>query len=224
MNTTGSKSGTPGRALPPPRSVAIAGLVFSLLMIVSLGILRLALPNVPTEQSAVIQRFGHSVVFALHLVPFAGIAFLWFLGVVRSRIAATEDPFFITVFTGSGLLFVACLFAAAALSGAVLGTTTTRPTEHVGTEVFHFTQQACYSLLNVFAARMSGVFIISTCTIALRTGIFPRWLAFCGYACALTLLLIISNWLWIEMLFPAWTILVSVDILFARRAWKASTV
>ena len=79
-------------------------------------------------------------------------------------------------------------------------------------------------LLNVFATRRSGVFIISTCTIALRTGVFPRWLAFCGYACAVALLLIISNWLWIEMLFPAWTLLVSADILFARRAWKASTV
>jgi hypothetical protein len=220
MNAAGSQS----QAVPPPRAAAIAGLVFSLLMIVSLGIMRVAVPNSPTEQSAVVQRFGHSVVLALHLVPFAGIAFLWFLGVLRSRMATAEDPFFVTVFMGSGLLFVASLFCAATVSGAVLGKTAEGPTGQVSTELFHFAQQVTYGFLNVFATRMSGVFIITSCTIALRTGIFPRWLAFCGYACAAALLLIISNWLWIEMLFPAWTILVSADFLFARKAWKASTV
>jgi hypothetical protein len=225
MSATGSQSqGQSNQALPPPRAAAIAGLVFSLLMIISLGIMRLAVPNSPTEQSTILQRFGHSIIIALHLVPFAGIAFLWFLGVLRSRIATAEDPFFVTVFMGSGLLFVASLFGAATVSGAVLGNTTARSTEQVSSELFHFAQQVCYGFLNVFATRMAGVFIISTCTIALRTGIFPRWLAFCGYACAIALLLIISNWLWIEMLFPAWTILVSADILFARRARKASTV
>ena len=47
----------------------------------------------------------------LYLVPFAGIAFLWFIGVVRDRIGEREDKFFATVFFGSGLLFVAMLFA-----------------------------------------------------------------------------------------------------------------
>jgi type IV secretory pathway TrbD component len=216
MNVTGFKPPAPGQALPPPRAVAIAGLVFSLLMIISLGIMRLALPNVLTEQSTVIQRFGHSITLALHLVPFAAIAFLWFLGVLHSRIAAAEDPFFTTVFMGSGLLFLTSLFAAAAVSGAVLGATPGRPIEQVSSEVFHFAEQVCYAFLNVFATRMAGVFIISTCTIALRTGIFPRWIAFCGYACAVVLLLVISNWLWIEMLFPVWTILVSVYLLLAK--------
>jgi hypothetical protein len=31
------------------------------------------------------------------------------------------------------------------------------------------------------------------------------------------LLLVISNWLWIAMLFPLWTILVSAHILVAQR-------
>jgi hypothetical protein len=197
--------------------VAIAGLVFSLLMIISLGIMRLALPNSPTEQGAVIERIGHSVVFALHLVPFAGIAFLWFIAVLHVRMAPVEGPFFTTVFFGSGLLFAASLFAAAAVAGAVLGTTTTRPTEQVSSEVFHFAQQVSYGFLNIFGTRMAGVFIFSTCTIALRTGILPRWIAYSGYACAAALLLIISNWLWIEMVFPFWTIFVSVYILAARR-------
>jgi hypothetical protein len=51
-----------------------------------------------------------TVNFALTLVPFAGIAFLWFMGVVRSHLGRLEDQFFSTVFYGSGLLFLAMLF------------------------------------------------------------------------------------------------------------------
>ena len=54
------------------------------------------------------------------MVPFAGIAFLWFIGVVRDRIGEREDKFFATVFLGSGLLFVAMLFAAAAVLGGLI--------------------------------------------------------------------------------------------------------
>ena len=57
---------------------------------------------------------------ALNLVPFAGIAFLWFIGVLRDRIGEREDRFFATVFLGSGLLFVAMMFVAAAVAGAVI--------------------------------------------------------------------------------------------------------
>lgn len=54
----------------------------------------------PTRRSA--------LVVALNLVPFAGIAFLWFIGVVRDRIGPREDRFFASVFLGSGLLSPPC--------------------------------------------------------------------------------------------------------------------
>ena len=57
---------------------------------------------------------------ALYLVPFAGIAFLWFLAALRRRIGRLEDQFFSTVFLGSGLMFVAMLFAASAAASAAL--------------------------------------------------------------------------------------------------------
>jgi hypothetical protein len=68
-----------------PKAAAIAGIVFSSLMIVSLGIIRLAFPDAPTEHSTSRQGFGNAIVLVLHLVPFAGIAFLWLLGVLRDR-------------------------------------------------------------------------------------------------------------------------------------------
>ena len=68
-----------------------------------------------------------AVAIALNLVPFAGIAFLWFIGVLRDRIGEHEDRFFATVFLGSGLLFVAMIFVAAAITGAVIGDETSSP-------------------------------------------------------------------------------------------------
>jgi hypothetical protein len=205
------------QALAPPRAAAIAGLVFSLLMIITLAIIRSALPEAPPEQGTVNARFGHAITLALHLVPFAGLAFLWFIGVLRNRMGTTEDQFFATVFLGSGLLFVASLFAATAVAGAVLGSPHVRPTGQVSREVYYFARLVGYAFMNIFAVKMAGVFIFSTCIIALRTRILPRWIAFSGFACGLVLLLVISNWLWIVMLFPLWTLLVSAHILVAQK-------
>ncbi len=64
--------------------------------------------------------YRNSVGLALNLIPFTGIAFLWFMAVLRNRIGSLEDRFFATVFLGSGLLFVAMLFVCAAVAGAML--------------------------------------------------------------------------------------------------------
>jgi hypothetical protein len=199
--------------LTPPREAAIAGLVFSVLLIVSLGIIRLAVPGISVEERTLKPGFEHSIRLALNLVPFAGIAFLWFLGVLRNRLGAAEDQFFATVFLGSGLLFVASLFGSAAVAGAVLVSSEARAAQEVSSGIYYFAQEVSHSFLNVFGVKMAGVFIFSTCTIALRTAIFPRWIAFLGFACGLALLLIISNWLWIALLFPIWTIVVSLYLL-----------
>ncbi len=58
--------------------------------------------------------------WSLHLVPFAGIAFLWFIGVVREQLGDVEDRLFSTVFLGSGLLFLAMLFSGAAATNSIL--------------------------------------------------------------------------------------------------------
>ena len=204
----------------PPKQVAVAGLIFSFLLIIGLAIIRLALPDVQTEQSMVNPGFESALPLALHLVPFAGLAFLWFLGVLSERVGASEDKFFTTVRLGSGLLFVASLFAAGAVTDAALGLPG-RSGQQVSTEVYYFVRQASYAFLNVFGIKMAGMFIFSTCSIALRTGTLPRWIAFSGFACGLVLLLVISSWLWIAVLFPLWTMLVSAYILVAKRKPEA---
>ncbi len=203
------------QALAPPRGAAIAGVIFSLLMFASFGLVRYAIPTDLTATDAWLNEpeRRNAMRLALDLVPFAGIAFLWFIGVFRNRLGALEDQFFATVFLGSGLLFVASLFGVAALMRGLIepvGAGT------IGTETFYFGRRVSDALFNIFATKMAGVFIISTCTIGLRTAIIPRWVAIAGYACALVLLLVIANWKWITFVFPLWMLLVSCHILLAE--------
>jgi hypothetical protein len=147
-----------------------------------------------------------------HLVPFAGIAFLWFIGVVRDRIGEREDRFFATVFLGSGLLFVATLFAASGVfSGVLANVTSTPPVAPM--EALVLNQNIAAVILHMYVMRMAAVFTISTATIGLRTGFLPRWLGFSGYTIAVILLLGIKVTLWVELLFPFWVFLLSIYIL-----------
>jgi hypothetical protein len=208
----------PPVALAPPRAAAIAGVVFSVLMSTSLVIIRLAVPAFRNDPGAWLNdpsRFI-AVRFALQLAPFAGIAFLWFIGVLRNRMGAREDQFFATVFLGSGLLFMASLFASAAFFGALIDGFISGRIRSLDDETFYVIRLLGGSFLNVFAIKMAGVFIVSMSTIVLRTGILPRWVSISGYACALVLLLIITNWPWIALLFPLWILVLSGCILFSE--------
>lgn len=206
------------QAIAAPRAAALAGVIFAVLLIVSLGLVRLAAPADPTEPGGWLTDPGrrNAVRVALNLVPFTGIAFLWFIGVIRSRLGAQEDQFLATVLLGSGLLFVACLFGAAALAGGLSDAVADGRAHLHDSETYYFGMHTSNALLNVFAIKMAAVFMFSTCTIGLRTAIFPRWVAFVGYACALVLLVVITNWAWIALLFPLWVLLVSTVILTAE--------
>ena len=206
------------QTLAPPRGAAIAGVIFSVLMIVGLGLSRLAVPTDLTHPGTWLTEPDRrdAVRLALDLVPFAGIAFLWFMGVLRARLGELEDKFFATVFLGSGLLFVASLFAAAALSGALIEAVAAGNIHSSDSESYYLGRRTIDAFLNLFAMKMAGVFIVSTCTIGLRSAIVPRWVAFVGYACALVLLVVIANWKWIALVFPLWILLVSMQVLVAE--------
>ena len=210
---------TSSRTLTPPRAAAYAGIIFAALMVASLGIVRVTLPDNPASPAIWLTHPNarSAVRLALNLVPFAGVAFLWFIGVLRHRLGALEDQFFATVFLGSGLLVVGSLFASAAVAGALLQITATVNVQQTDDEIYYFAWHLSHTFLNVFAIKMAGAFIFSTCTIALRTALFPRWVAYSGFLCGVVLLVVISNWLWIALLFPLWILLVSAQILVADR-------
>src|ERR1700734_1233450 len=106
--------------LRTPRAAAVAGVVFSLLTLISFGLLWTAIPADPQASGGWLAANTAEVALALNLIPFAGIAFLWFIGVIRDRLGVREDRFFATVFLGSGLLFLGMLFVAAASVGGLI--------------------------------------------------------------------------------------------------------
>ena len=100
---------------------------------------------------------------AVGLIPFAGIAFLWFIGVIRTRLGEREDKLFATVFLGSGLLFVALLFLAGALLATVL--TLFERGIPVGADSLLLLVVFTKSLMGMFGARMAAVFTISVSSV-----------------------------------------------------------
>ena len=202
--------------LKAPRAGAIAGIVFSTLLIISLVLIRISVPDNPQDAGTWLPVNWKTVSLALNLLPFAGIAFLWFIGVLRDRIGAYEDRFFATVFLGSGLLFLALLFAASAVAGGILMVYGATPDRLMESGIYTFGRTVAYQIMNVYALKMAGVFMITTCTLSIRTGMFPRWMAFLGYGLALLLLLSIGYLSWAPLVFPLWVLLISVHILLAN--------
>ena len=200
--------------LRTPRAAAIAGILFALLLGVAFVLIFISQPADPAKPGAWLSDPSRrdAVAVALNLVPFAGIAFLWFIGVVRDRIGQQEDRFFATVFLGSGLLFIAMLFAGAAFAAGLgsLGTAT-HSASNPGTLIIG--RNITVLLLRVYGMRMAAVFTMSAATITLRTKVIPSWIGFAGIAVAIVLLVSIGLTPWVALLFPAWILVLSVEIL-----------
>lgn len=201
------------QGLKTPRAAAFAGILFSLLLITSMIIIRTSIPPNPLANSAEFAAYAERVSFAFDLLPFAGICFLWFVGVLRDRLGKFEDRFFATVFFGSALLFLATLFTAGALAGAIVKIMATTPESALRSGSYALSRIHIYQTMHLYVAKMAGVFMISTSTISLRTGIIPRWMAFLGFAFALTLLLTFGTFEWVLLVFPLWILLISLYVL-----------
>ena len=118
------------------------------------------------------------------------------------------------MFLGSGLLFVAMIFAGAAITGGLIAE---MPSSPPSASTLALGRDVASILFNVYAMRMAAVFTLTTVTIARRTQIVSRWLTVAGLVCALVLLVGIGISPWVELLFPAWILALSIDILAAGR-------
>jgi hypothetical protein len=199
--------------LRTPKAAAVAGMLFSLLTVAAFWLFWISVPADPQDAGSWLSENSKTVALGLNLIPFAGIAFLWFIGVLRDRLGQLEDRFFATVFFGSGLLFLAMLFTAAAVVGAILIAFTLQPQELIGSATFHFARAAAYGMVNVYMVKMASVFMITTSTVAIYTGIAPRWLAVLGFALALLLLFGSYYVSWSFLVFPLWIFLISISLL-----------
>ena len=205
------------RHFETPRAAGVAGIVFSLLFVVSMLLIRQR--PAPGSTAAQIADFylqhnaGRVALVGVYLVPFAGIAFLWFIAAVRSHLGEREDRFFATVFLGSGLLFVGMLFAASACVGALLVSVKFEDQPPPDAQTFLLARALGFAFLFIFAVRAAAIFMLVASTIGLRTGFLPRWLIVAGYLGGLVFLLSVTYVEALVLIFPAWVIAVSVVIL-----------
>jgi hypothetical protein len=212
------------RRLRTPRAAALAGILFAVLFTVSMLLIRFTLPEELSGPNAADWLAGNTslITLALTLVPFAGIAFLWFMGVVRSHLGELEDQLFSSVMFGSGLLFLGMIFVSAALAGGIITSYAIAADQLNNNGVVVFGRAIMYTITNVYAIRMAGVFMISLASIWSQTRIMPRPLALLTYALALLLLITSSLSMWIAFVFPAWVLIISIFILRASLRKKNS--
>ena len=192
------------------RAAAIAGIVFAVLLLTALALTRFALADgsLASLQSDAQRRA--LIRFSLGLIPFAGIAFLWFIGVIREQLGAVEDRLFSTVFLGSGLLFLAMLFVGSITSASLLDMLE-RPTFDIN--IWDFGRDNAQDLFSLYAMRMAAVFTLSVSTVGMRAAAMPRWVSFLGYLVAVLLLVASSAQPWLQLAFPGWVLVVSLVIL-----------
>ena len=207
--------------LETPRAAGVAGLVFAVLFVVSMLFIReRPAPGSSATQIAdfyLRQDGGRLGLVGLYLVPFAGIAFLWFVAAIRSHLGAREDRLFGTVFLGSGLLFVGMLFAASAAGGALVAAVKFQDQPPPDANTFLLARALGFAFLFVFAVRAAAVFVLVASTIGLRTGFLPRWLAVTGYVIGLVFLFAVTYAEFLVLLLPAWVVAVSVILLRSPR-------
>jgi hypothetical protein len=174
----------------------------------ALVLIRLALPEGAEPGSQWLREGSENLKVAAMIMPFAGIMFLWFMGVVRDGLGRYEDKFFATVFLGSGLLFLAMMFLAAGVGAGL-----ERSDAAAHPDVATFGQMVLLTIAKTYALRMAAVFMISLATIWLKTGLMPRWLVGVTYVVAVGLLLASDISMWLTLAFPTWVLVVSMLLL-----------
>jgi hypothetical protein len=174
--------------LKTPRAAAVAGIVFSVLLLCALNLLILSRPLGEGDPGEWLEQDSWKVVVGINLIPFSAIAFLWPIGVLRDKLGPTEDKLLATVFLAGGLLLIGLLFVAASVIGAMQVAHTVAPSNFRESALFVPARSLAYHLATVYGLKMAGVFLMTVSSIVLGTGITSRWTALMGYAAAAVIL------------------------------------
>ena len=210
-----------GQQIRAPWAASVAGLAFAILFTIGLVVMKNQ-PLFTATDAELVRIFSTGqdlpvLVAGLYLLPFAGIAFMWFVAVIRDQIGDREDRFFATVFFGSGILFVAIEFISTAVASAPsVGVRFLDQAPPTASELQIF-RALSYTLLFAFSTRAGAVFLFSTATIGLRSGVFPRWFAISGWVLGTALLIAVSFFEWVILVLPIWVGIVSLFILRRER-------
>lgn len=205
--------------LRAPRAAAIAGILFAVLLFISVFQLIIYVPESPAENVSGVLAQRDNLLLSFNLIPFAGLMFIWFMAVLRDYLGENEDQFLATVFFSSGLLFLSTLFVATGALNTILLMYGNQIDRLVASGLFDLGWTFSRFMMFDYATRMAGVFMISSSILFLRTRSFPRWVPILGILLALIMLFRIGqiNRLgWVFLFFPLWILLVSIYILISH--------
>jgi hypothetical protein len=213
-----------GEALIHARVTAFSGVLFAGLFTAALVLVRQA-PGLGVPDSVYTSFYregpGNVLVTAgLYVVPFAGIAFLWHMSAARTLVESLPGPRSAMpswLQLASGVVFVAMLFAGMATVGAVALLTVFSEAPLPPPDVARALAATGYGMVFVFGVRASGMFMITTTTLARRRGLLPRAVTLPSYLAAALLLFSTTFHPSILLVFPGWVLLVSGTVLLKAR-------
>ena len=117
---------------------------------------------------------GRDAVVALQVMVFATIAFMWFVGVVRSRLGEREPRLVGTVFLGGAIILAGLMLVGAAVLAAPSVLVEAGGTADPGAA--SMSRALAVTLLSVFTPRVATLVMFSTAALARGTRALPRWL------------------------------------------------
>ena len=222
----------PGRSNPgggptagSARTAVFSGIAFAALFTAGLVLVD-QIPQLGSPDSTYTAFYAHGsgrvlVTVGLYLVPFAGIAFLWFMMAFR---ALLDRPAALTqgLQLASGVAFICMLFAGTAAAGAVALMLNFADVPAPPVSVDRVLSTVGYGLVFVYGVRVAGMFAITTTTLARRAGLMPRWLAVLSYLMAAFLLVTTTTQPATLLVYPAWVLLLSLAVVRAARTRPAA--
>ena len=211
----------PGRRARTIEAAAVAGIVSAVLGTLAL----LAVdryPSLSLNDEELTRWFDDAtnqawLIGGLTLMSFSSIAFLWFVAVIRRRLGDLEDRFFGTVFFGSAIACVVIQLVGAAAAAAPATATNVLDAATVSPTSMSLAGGFAAALLLGVLPRIQAVFVFTTSSVILRSGVLPRWVALLGYVTGLLLIVIPIVRRPMALPFELWVLLVSVGLLVVRR-------
>jgi hypothetical protein len=158
--------------------------------------------------------------FLLGSMVIATIGFLWFVGVVRSRLGDRETTLVGSVFFGGSLLLTALVLAgAAALAAPSL-------LVHVGKQVpdpgaTSMSRAVAAVVLSMFAPRVATLVILSAASLCRSSHAVPMWVIVVSYILGIAAFVDVTVSEPALIIFPAWMVMISVVLLIRRSAVAA---
>jgi len=200
-------------------AAALAGIVCAVGWSVSFRGL-LAGPGITASPAEIARHYaaantGIDALVLLQIATLATIGFMWFIGVVRSRLGDAAPALTSTVFIGAGILTAGLIITGlAALAAPAVVVEAGGKLPDPGQ--VSITRAIALTLLVVFAPRVETLVMLSTAALGRVTHALPRWLVILTYVVAIVEFLNVTINEPTVLLFPAWIALVSLVLLVRK--------